>query len=698
MTKLDLPKAVVDVVMRVADGWSPTLAAGRPVSCLWGELDLSGAAESFEVAEENIRFFFRERTPGAIDLALRRPRDEMRLARLEGSCDDGLQFRVDDVVQGTSNSSFPATAADLRLDGYSWELNVPGKPPVCWAARLRGFPEVRRSNLHLVRTVLVDGVEKPLGSGGHLFLRGAADYLVISAGDEDTHLVILSGTLPDGRALDADVAALSFAVGRRLILERCHGIDETGNVVAQRSDTYGRMLVPFTAPTVRLHAPLTWLAPFFQAVSDKARNAAEPAIRVAISFYLDGLLGTLHSQVVHLSIALEALAHWSVEAESGGARTSRMRPSEVIKLALDHYGIPISAELLNEVLNTRNVIVHTGLSADSDAAELIKIVQTLQCLVAALASRICGYDGELARWPETVVNGQTLVMSPLQADWWQPGTQSQAAAAEMFEINQAATIEAPRFDLQLLVEGPSDVVIVTHVLRAAGLDKQVSPTAVGGPWTPALLARCIEGALAKRFAILVDVDARSVPDAVQAIRERTGNSSVEVFGAVPTAEAWLFADEEAARRAAIALGTESLLARLPLPEEISRPKDLARQAFGDVANWAFLETVDMSRAMGRSASLRAFIEGLHRLLGQQLTKAQYGGSRSLGRDVLSSLLGEIAPADSVAWRTADGASFTAEQLRREIESGTELGQQYASDLLRVARDMLARQAARGKKG
>jgi hypothetical protein len=693
MTKLALPKPVVDVVMRVADGWSPTLGAGRPITCRWGELDLSAAVESFEIAESNIRFYFRERSPGAVNEAIKGHQDE---ALLEGVCDDGLQFRVEDVVQGPSDSSFPPGPAELRLDGYTWDLNVSGTTPVCWVARLRGFPKVHRANLHLVRTVLVNGAKKPLGSGGHLFLRGAVEYCVIAPGGDPSYLVILSSTLPERTALDADVATLSFAVGRRLILERCHGVDEAGNIVAQRSDTHGRTMVPTTAPTVLLLAPITWIAPFFRAVSDKVRSAADPAIRVAISFYLDGLLGTLHSQVVHLSIALEALAHWSVEADSGQSRASAMRPSEVISLALARHGIPIPRELLNELMNTRNLIVHTGISAESDASELIRIIQTLQTLVAALVSKLSDYDGDLAPWPHMVVNGQT-VTSPLQADWWQSGTTSHAAAMERFEIHQEAALGEPRFELQLLVEGPTDVVIVTHLLRAARLAERVGVSAVGGTWTPALFASCIEGALAKRFAILVDVDARSIPDAIAAIRERTGSSDVEVFGAVPTAEAWLFADEEAARHAAATLGSESLLARLPLPEEISRPKDLAHQAFGGVPNWAFLENIDVARAMGRSASLRSFIEGLYRLLGEPLNKLAYGGSRSFSRDVLSSLLGEIAPADSVAWRTADGASFTAEQLRREIESGSELGQQYASDLLRVARDMLARQATRGMK-
>ena len=66
-------------------------------------------------------------------------------------------------------------------------------------------------------------------------------------------------------------------------------------------------------------------------------------------------------------------------------------------------------------------------------------------------------------------------------------------------------------------------------------------------------------------------------------------------------------------------------------------------------------------------------------------------SRSLHRDVLSGLLGEVS-ADTVMWRSVSGDTYTASELREQIEQGTDLGRQYAADLLRVARDLLKRSA------
>jgi len=46
------------------------------------------------------------------------------------------------------------------------------------------------------------------------------------------------------------------------------------------------------------------------------------------------------------------------------------------------------------------------------------------------------------------------------------------------------------------------------------------------------------------------------------------------------------------------------------------------------------------------------------------------------------------------WRTASGGTYTAADLRKEIEAGTPDGRQYASDLLRISRDFLRRKASR----
>ena len=69
-------------------------------------------------------------------------------------------------------------------------------------------------------------------------------------------------------------------------------------------------------------------------------------------------------------------------------------------------------------------------------------------------------------------------------------------------------------------------------------------------------------------------------------------------------------------------------------------------------------------------------------------------SRNLNRDIIANLMAEVSQPDTPVFRAADGATYTAEQMIRHIREGSPIGQQYASDLLRVSRDMLARQAKR----
>jgi hypothetical protein len=62
------------------------------------------------------------------------------------------------------------------------------------------------------------------------------------------------------------------------------------------------------------------------------------------------------------------------------------------------------------------------------------------------------------------------------------------------------------------------------------------------------------------------------------------------------------------------------------------------------------------------------------------------------KDAALTLLSEI-PLQTVVWHTT-GRTYTAEDLIKEVKKGTDIGKQWQSDLFRVSRDILARQASR----
>jgi hypothetical protein len=68
--------------------------------------------------------------------------------------------------------------------------------------------------------------------------------------------------------------------------------------------------------------------------------------------------------------------------------------------------------------------------------------------------------------------------------------------------------------------------------------------------------------------------------------------------------------------------------------------------------------------------------------------------RTISRDAIAGLVREMMPGDVVAWKTSNGHTYTADDISREVEQGSDVGHQYARDVLRVAIDFLQRQARR----
>lgn len=250
----------------------------------------------------------------------------------------------------------------------------------------------------------------------------------------------------------------------------------------------------------------------------------------------------------------------------------------------------------------------------------------------------------------------------------------------------------------LIVEGPTDEQIVQWLLEAAGYPlERVQILIARGKRQAAGAAVRLAGFNPDRVAVLVDLDESNVPDAQERARQQLGNPPAKVFCAVPTAEAWLFADDNAALAAGG--GGQELRRTLErsLPEDLPDPKQLALAALGPSWKWSFLRQIDVGRAAARSPSLRVFLDGLGQLLGIPPAQRMLAGvAHNLSRDIVAGLIREVSPAEAVIWRTSDGSSYTAADLQRHIEAGDDIGRQYATDLLRISRDFLRRAAVRAR--
>lgn len=247
----------------------------------------------------------------------------------------------------------------------------------------------------------------------------------------------------------------------------------------------------------------------------------------------------------------------------------------------------------------------------------------------------------------------------------------------------------------LYVESQHDALYVERLLKVAGYptdDLMIIP-AGGKSSISKTLSRQTSNLI--RQAALIDLDSYTVFEAQERARQQLGNPNAAVFCAVPTLEAWLFADMEAAIRHARSDIDQDFLRSLPLPEEIPLPKQLATKVFGraDKAAEVF-DDFDITVAASRSPSLRLFLEGMREFLNVQAPPTTNAYGNSIDREIFSNLLSEVSAPDTIIFRTLDGTNITAAEMLRSIREGSELGRQYASDLLRVARDLLARKAQR----
>lgn len=256
-------------------------------------------------------------------------------------------------------------------------------------------------------------------------------------------------------------------------------------------------------------------------------------------------------------------------------------------------------------------------------------------------------------------------------------------------------IEPSRRGIELFVEGHYGADLVARLLARANFD--MDRIAV----VPAADLRAIREALSsgqsadpRTRVALVDTVGRTVPDARERARRELGHPNAEVFCAVPSVDAWLFSDLKALSECVGHEPARELIDRLPLPEEIPYPGELVEKLFPNPsASLCVADQMDVSVASARSPSLHAFLQGLAAITGTPISLPDDVHSRSVGRDTFSNLIAEIIPAESVIYRTIDG-SYTAGEMIREVRDGTELGRQYSSDLLRISRDFLARQAQR----
>jgi 5S rRNA maturation endonuclease (ribonuclease M5) len=252
----------------------------------------------------------------------------------------------------------------------------------------------------------------------------------------------------------------------------------------------------------------------------------------------------------------------------------------------------------------------------------------------------------------------------------------------------------------LVTEGKQDENILKPLLKAAKLPlDQIKFTFFQGKHNVLKYAEALKQTFQEydHIMVLLDSDARTIPDAGLSIKKAFSEKGIETFFSIQEIEAWIFADDHLLFKQMLQEGGKERLSRLPLPEEIPYPKQVIHNIFGkNKMDWAFLENIDVARATARTPSLKVFLMRIGAILDVDTKLVQDSIAHNLDRRIFANLIKELMYSNTIIYKTLDGRQFTAEQILENVEQDTEIAKEYTSDILRVARDFLKRQANKQK--
>ena len=189
----------------------------------------------------------------------------------------------------------------------------------------------------------------------------------------------------------------------------------------------------------------------------------------------------------------------------------------------------------------------------------------------------------------------------------------------------------------------------------------------------------------------MNLEISNIPDAKEYAIKKFAKTDLEIFFGVPEVEAWIFADDELARKHAKHKHAKKILERLPLPEEVLHPKQTAYNIFR-TSDWEFLSGMDLTKATARSSSLRDFLSRVSEILKIKLNEISNPISRSLDRRLFVNLLKEINNADTIIFKSCSGNIYTAADMIKNIINQNDIGIEYTNSILRISRDFLSRKA------
>ncbi|WP_372364903.1 hypothetical protein [Candidatus Uabimicrobium sp. HlEnr_7] len=566
----------------------------------------------------------------------------------------------------------------IVLTSFEWEIKKQEDTCSIWVTKVNGKFQYDVGNIELDHSVKRKNklISKYMSSSRCIFFEGAYEHYLIADKDIETKKwFIITKTKNfkfDEKIYYLDIIAMQFCLGTAIssnLIFNLNDLDETVFIRPYTIKNTDGDSTFFNKPVV----PDEYLSTFFQHLSKYLHSLPKHSFNIPIEYYINSLSSPLSDNYLKLHVGISSLSFLFLSSKELKIEKNH----DPVFAIFDYFSLKPVSEMKTELTKGKMEILNKGI-IDGSMDEKIRKVHVLQMIFVSLVSKIIGYKEPIYPF--------------VQYKNWLPKKQNTEVKKYYSTLEEYLQKDEKKYTI--FVESKSDAYIVKEVLSAAKyplerlcVDESSNlNTILEADWKKEDLQNTI---------FLISMSVKNITDAKLAIQKLTKNRNLNIFCAIPNVSSWLFADDKLFMQK-YSENQEYFFNRLPLPEEIPDPEELALKIFGEYTNWSFLQNIDIEHATSRSPSLRMFLIGLAELLDIPYLFLKEGGFRSASRNLLASLLDEI-PSETIIWRTVDNHSFTAEDLKKEIRAGSEIGRLYASDLLRVSRDLLNYEANRGEK-
>ncbi len=600
----------------------------------------------------------------------------------------------------TSNAALRRTQHRNRSDGnnltvtfraYGGVASRSTVAPITWVVPIEIGHAVPLGNVETSSVWFLSGRLKVSSSGWcGLRFEGEYPYVLVEAervGDKSAYALVIetAGRSLEPLRLARDLLALQFVLGQRLEVGLAFGLDGTDVTMIAAPWTRGTGQSINAHPVIgQWHFEGAWAVDFFECVSSAMRNPAIVGLVGALDIVIRSfdLPMDLAAQNLLLSIAALTASRPDLAPLDHGTRAREFLRAHNLVLPND---LAMGIDQASQTLASRGA-VSSERSNDESLRAVLDLLTDLRTVVVALVAVNVDYRG--------LIVGRPATEEP--PPWWPlpsggPKASSWSASGPPEDLTHGLRED----QILVLVERPDQSAIIRWLIRAAALpESKVVVAAAASPMDFRYQLKLL-GTVGDRLIGVADMARGHVPSARARLRNELdlASGAIELAPAIPCVEAWLLADDELVASTTNDDATR-LRATASLPEEIDDPRSLAQEVFGPPAFWSGLPRPDIYRAADRSPSLRNLLNFLGQRLGVTSDLPARSAARGLSRDAIAGLIRSLLSEDAIAWRTSDGSSYTAEALAREVEQGTEIGRQYAVDIVSMMINALSRNAKR----